>query len=193
VKLKEAIDRRLGYILSQPNYSLFAAALDPSVFLSEIVSPRLNDEIWELLEVQVLEYAELTTTEEPDDLNPNLSQYSLQEIHFLLASYRKIFEDPTKRDRLQSKDPLIYWKSQFSQSPQSCVLRSIVLCLFCICATSASSERLFSQCGRVLTKTRCRMLPSLLDHLILIKGFLNSSLFDVEKLFEIICQHYVPE
>lgn len=193
MKLRASIQRRLGYILLQPNYTLLSAALDPSVFLDEIISPDLNDEIWSLLEIQAREYSDLLVTTMTDDLNPNLSDISFQDIHRVLKSYRSIFEDPAKRERLELTDPLNYWKQQFAQSPQSLILKSLVLCLFCICATSAPSERLFSQCGRVLTKIRCRMLPAHLDELILIKGFIHSPLFDFETLLNTVCEAYVPK
>ena len=42
-----AINRRLGWILTQPhNYALAAAALDPYVMLHELVSQEINNDVW---------------------------------------------------------------------------------------------------------------------------------------------------
>ena len=38
IQLKKAVDTWLGWILRKPNVALVAAALDPAIFLNELVS-----------------------------------------------------------------------------------------------------------------------------------------------------------
>lgn len=193
VKLKEKITERLGFILSKPNFSLFAAALDPSVMLHKFISAQLNDDIWMLLDMHAVTYYELNTVSHEDDLIPDLVAFDLDDTHCFLEKYWTILEDPEKESRLLLLDPLDYWKNQFITSPQSTVLKNVVLCLFCICATSAPSERMFSQCGNIMTKLRSRMTPSLLEDLLIIKGYLGFQYFESDSLFETICRTYIPE
>lgn len=170
---------------------LYAAALDPQVMLHEIILVELNNKVWSSLEECVMEYAELVEVAPSSNLCPIFSNLSIEDVHLVCHSYRLLFEDVVKRERLLTQDPLQYWKEQFLISPKSAILRSTILCLFSICATSTPSEQVFSECGQTMTKLRARMIPSMLDQLLVIKGFCNSRYFDLEEIFQLICSSYL--
>lgn len=105
-KLYYSIRRRLGFVLTIPNYALYAAALDPQVMLHEIIPAELNNKVWSSLEECVMEYAELVEVAPSSDLCPIFSNLSIEDVHLVCHSYRLLFENVAKRERLLTQDPL---------------------------------------------------------------------------------------
>lgn len=95
--------------------------------------------------------------EEERNVSPTIiskEQHMDNELHEYLSSPKLDFED----------DPLKYWKENEHNYPYLSLMAKKYLC---VCATSSSSERLFSTAGNIVTPvtSTCSMKPETVDML----------------------------
>lgn len=64
--------------------------------------------------------------------------------------------------KLDFEDPLLWWKLH---SPTYPILSNLAFKYLCVCATSTSSERLFSTSGNIVTPTRSHLNPDKVEML----------------------------
>lgn len=101
-----------------------------------------------------------------DGLQPlSYDELAIEAADMELKSYRRIQQ--VVHTSLQPVDPLAWWKSNSHLYPLMARLAKRTLC---IPAASASSERLFSTAGNVVTKKRVRLDPSMASTLVFLKG-----------------------
>lgn len=172
--LYDSIQHRLGFILKEANYALCAAALDPRSFIAKYISKEIQDEVWETLAIWVTEY-EAIKPNHHDPLTPQLQVlHNIDHVRSILLGYCKIFENPQNEELLKVEEPLSYWRRQFLSNPDSTLLKQTVLCLFSISATSAPSERCFTQASRTISPIRSSLSPELLESYIIIKSYMEN-------------------
>ena len=149
----------------------------------------MNNAVWELLVQWIHEYDQLMSDAIHTN-GPTLGALQSVNVHQVVLQYRLWFEDPTNHASLeQFKNPLEYWKEEFLK-PFTYIFKNVVLCLFSIIATSAPSERMFSECSHVVSKVHCQIMPELLDAIIVIKGYLKNQ--DILP-FDDLVQHIAME
>lgn len=90
-----------------------------------------------------------------------------REIDFLEAIYTKI---PTKGDG--DADILQWWRLHEYELP---LLAALVRRLYCGCATSVTSERIFSLAGHIVSKKRNSLKPEMVNMLTCLAFNVNSS------------------
>lgn len=86
-----------------------------------------------------------------------------------LEDYRHIIPLPMRTNDSFS-DPLLWWRQNAVRYPN---LARLARRFLCIPATSAPSERVFSQAGLTIANDRARMLPQLANDLVFLHGALG--------------------
>ena len=193
--LLSPIDARLGFILRTPNIALCSAALDPRYGHLNFVDETLRDDVWKTLGQWAVEYCDVFNTnhQEPDDdpfLVPSADATSMtpSQIDDVLAAFRRMFEDEGNRERLSATTcPLQYRKFALQKNSSSSCLKFLILCLFCIPAASASSERVFSKANLVISRLRSRMMPTMARNLIFISEWSKQRHFKFNDLLNEVC------
>ena len=188
--LHHCVKTRLGFILDRPNLALCCAALDPRYGHLGFISTPLRDQVWDTLAHWVVEYEDIRPerVEPPHHVMPlpnEEERISYQQASVMLNRFRTLFESPEQADRLQAvQDPLEYWAAVFQTRPENIMLKFLILCLYCIPASSAPSERVFSKAGLELPRLRSRMMPDTLEDLVLLSEWTTQSVFDYDRLLD---------
>lgn len=163
--LRQALKTRLDYILERPNLALAAAALHPQYGHLQFVGINTRNAIWRELE----EWIVGEDNAFPAPVQPALAsvgpvvlppaQQSRQAVRAALRRLREGFEDYHARREAAGEDesiidPLEWWARNSSQLPD---IQHIAKIVFCVPATSAASERVFSSSGVSATSLRARL------------------------------------
>lgn len=109
----------------------------------------------------------------PVNQNPSLTSHERVKIE--LATY---LQSP-KSDA--ESDPPLWWQSQDQNFPVLAVLAKKYLC---ICATSTSSERLFSTSGTIVTPKRSCLKPDMVNMLVFLSK--NPNLCNVMYMYQYV-------
>lgn len=146
-ELASKIRRRLGHILTTVNMALCAAALHPEYGHLGFVDVQVKRDVRAELEEWGVSYGRLANTSSVAggyEL-PN-SRASRGVIQQQLAELFAMFDARRPDDPLaladSTKDPLAFWRALTRQ--HSPALKPLVQMLFCVYATSAPTERVFS-------------------------------------------------
>ena len=175
--LAESISHpRLGSILKQPNLSLCAAVFDPRFGHLNYIETDLRDKVWDTFAHWAYVYNDVFDQSEAEANSSTLfpiprealSFVSLSELKDELRSFRIISEEDCNKLQEAIQHPLINWIFCFERSVPSRCLKPLLLCLFSILATSASSERMFPKAGQVISRRRSKTLPAMAQDLVLI-------------------------
>lgn len=92
--------------------------------------------------------------DDQEEVQPVISpeQKFQKELEFYKSSARLDFEE----------DPLIWWKRNYLNLP---IISQLARKYLCVCATSSSSERLFSAAGNIVTPLRAHLKPDKVEML----------------------------
>ena len=186
--LLESLDQRLGFILKEVNLSLVAAALDPRYgdlrryvhFNNGIVNEGLIDSVWNAVANWANEYNQLEPVIEMNPRFPSFSNNSLTNLTSTVLKIREHHEN--NHDTIHNEDPLQYWKSMFDNFILTQPLSNLLLCILCIPATSAPSERVFSKGRLILPRLRAHLNPACVEDLFLISEWSKSEHFVLDEL-----------
>ena len=202
LSLHHSIKSRLGFILDRPNLALCCAALDPRYGNLSFISDNLRDQVWDTLAKWLIEYEDVRPQDCDDKqecdalplpaLSPTRMTY--EQISGELLRFRRLFEDVEQYQRLKEvRDPLQYWHAAFQSRPNSMVLKFLIQCLYCIPASSASSERVFSKTGLQMPRLRARMMPDTLEDLVLMSEWSKQSMFNYDDLLDDYVEMLISE
>lgn len=170
-KVKLALYTAINHYWSVPqDEGMIATLLDPRCksldFADELQKIRTKDLLKEIYNEKK---QELGMTQQASQARPQVNNSLLQ---FIFANrHRRTQPDEVERYiMIEEADidicPFKWWASQASNFP---ILSELAKKYLSIPATSAASERLFSDAGNVMTAKRTNLLPSTFEHLIFCK------------------------
>lgn len=172
-KLGTAVMNRLGYILKRPNLALAAAALHPAYGHLRFVEPSVRDDMWAELAVWLADFSpiEIPQISQNRSAGPRLPDMLPLDRSLCVSQLRKIreaFESDVPDDPLDTRDaseelrqkfdPLLYWARVAKDRPQLADVCRLARIVFCVPASSAPSERVFSALNNIIGDKNSRLL-----------------------------------
>lgn len=162
--LNDALEKRLGYLLTTPNVCLLAAAVHPKHRVNRhlnFVTEELREKIW-------LDIAEEACIYNPPSDDPTVQALWRSSTTSQVQAFRRHLSTSVPEDA----DPLIFF-------PQKCgqfsMLFPFLKQVLSIPATSAPSERLFKPSKRTVTKDRNRITPEHVEMFSVIRCYVNEN------------------
>lgn len=164
-RLRLHLNMRLGHLVETVNLALAAAALHPAYGHLQFVERELRDEVWDELAQWVCNPdkafppAEIGRGDPPIVPGPQLGPRPPAEsaVRDELARVRDAFERgaPGSPTEIRNDiDPLAWWRTYAREVP---LIKHLPRIVFSVPATSAASEREFSNAGAVATANRARL------------------------------------
>ena len=190
VMLLERLNHRLGFILTQPNLSLCAAALDPRYghlnFICNIQPDYLRNQVWDAVENLAHQYSDMQPTAQQQLPIGNIPNFDggneVNVIRNTLVTLRAFHEAALDDECLAKREPLAYYEEIFSTHRSARCLKPLIKAIFCIPASSAPSERVFSKGRLLLPRLRCNLDPELAESMIIISEYTTSEHYDFNFL-----------
>lgn len=176
------VTTRLGYILETPNLALAAAALHPAYGHLKYVDPAVRDAMWAELAVWVEEFPQPGSADEDEDGMPMPQrQPSAVEIRGQLSNVRTVFENamapPAGEENVtlmrDNINALAWWKKNLDRAI-SPAINHLARIVHCIPATSAPSERVFSNSGLLATASRAALHADKVEMCTIIRGVMRT-------------------
>ena len=205
--LLENLRRRFSYIFDTVNEALLAAALHPSYGHLDFLSSEQRDSVWG----KVKEWAsELYSEAQPEGEEDRLFHYAGDRLLVLdrlrhrfsndrphLEEWRYTFALDDGGNLLQPPD----WKDFYIRDARGEIppgvrftsIHLLVKMFFCLPATTAPSERVFSCTGFLKPKIRSRLSPFLLEYLAVVRFFVRSPWYDFKRFFQTFLEITPPE
>ena len=193
--LRQSLKKRLDYILERPNLALAAAALHPQHGHLQFVDAGVRNAVWRELEMWIVGDAQGENAFPapvrrvcPEASGPVLppAAPSSQVVRAALTRVRRGFEDHyVSRERQRQArraagddddssddvDPLAWWSRNASELPS---IQHIAKIVFCVPATSAASERVFSSSGVSATSLRARLDVDKVEMMTVLRSVLHA-------------------
>jgi hypothetical protein len=180
--LRERLKVRLGYLISRPNLALAAAALHPAFGHLSFVPLSVRDAVWKEVAKWANEFDHVVNGSQADAgdiLALNLPAKSQTEYHDALSGIRRHFEShkPAFDIEIRKDDafePLAWWKNACTKYPAVAAIGFLPRMMFCVPATSAPSERVFSALNATVTRHRSLLTDYKREMLTVIRAHLCS-------------------
>lgn len=173
--LLQEMESYFQHIWTEPNLALAAAALHPLHGHLDFIDGCLRDRVWDYLEALIDDFdgtigEGITQVQNASGFPlPSYSASSRDTMSSALKKLRQFFESKPFTSHVELC-PLSWWQTmkQTAECYHFICLFPLVQILFCIPATSAPSERLFSFSASLMPKLRANMLSSTLEDLFVI-------------------------
>ena len=185
--LRRSLKLRLDYILERPNLALAAAALHPQHGHLQFVEEEVRDAVWRELEEWIVGDVNGDNAF-PPPVQPSRSTMraagptlapatpSREAVRASLLRVRDGFEQHyiaqlDEAGGQEEIDPLQWWAANGPLLPD---IQHIAKIVFCVPATSAASERVFSSSGVTATSLRARLDVDKIEMMTVLRSVLHA-------------------